>query len=86
MRTSQKADTRKLKITLVSTTYQNQRLQYPSLSPHVLLNQYKILKLIGCETVGNDLCNHIKMITNSLNLCIENEELATNSLALSRRG
>ena len=37
MRTSRKTDFRKLKITLVSMTYYNQRPQCPSLSPHVLL-------------------------------------------------
>ena len=35
---SRKTDFRKLKITLVSMTYHNQRPQCPSLSPHVLLN------------------------------------------------
>ena len=37
MRTSRKTDFRKLKITLVTMTYHNQRPQCPSLSPHVLL-------------------------------------------------
>ena len=39
MRTSRKADFRKLKITLVTMTYHSQCPQCPSLSPHVLLKQ-----------------------------------------------
>ena len=44
MRTSRKTDFRKLKITLVASTYPGQRPQCPSLSPHVLLSKTDIFK------------------------------------------
>ena len=40
--TSRKTDFRKLKITLVTMTYHSQRLQCPSLSPHVLLARFNL--------------------------------------------
>ena len=43
MRTSWKTDFRKLKITLVATTYPCQRPQCPSLSPYVLLKNRKTI-------------------------------------------